>query len=88
MTTIKTEEIVKHTLCKHCNISYPTTKEFFYTKNNKLALDICKDCKKINSKFYEKTRELRVRSDRKEYFKERRLKIKLEKEALKSIEIL
>ena len=77
---------VKYTLC--------TTKEFFSTKNDKIALDKCKECKKHNMINYRKLNpqkpriDERLKGERNNYFKERRLKIKLEKEALASVEIL
>ena len=78
MTNSNIEEVIKPTLCKHCDILYPTTKEFFYMDRGRLATHICKECK---SKESEKYREVRVR-DRRQYFKDRRLKIKLEKDTL------
>lgn len=79
MTTQLMKQELKDVLCKHCNIIYPPIKEFFYTKNSKLALDKCKECKKATSKIYEKTRSPRIKTDRRQYFKDRRLKIKLAK---------
>ena len=79
MTTQLIKQEMKDVLCKHCNICYPSTKEFFYTKYKKLVLDKCKECKKVTSKIYEKTRSPRIRTDRRQYFKDRRLKIKLAK---------
>ena len=82
-----TTEQVKVVLCKHCDLSYPATKDNFYTSYGKLKLDICKECKKERSRQNEKTRKPR---DRKEYMRNRkkymreyqrkyRLKKKLEK---------
>ncbi len=73
---MNTQEM-KDVLCKHCNILYAPIKEFFYNKNGKLAFDKCKECKKADSKYYEQFRKPRVKLDRKQYFKDRRLKIKL-----------
>ena len=80
MTNSNIEEVIKPTLCKHCDVLYPTTKEFFYTDNKKLSTHICKECKKIKSRNI-KSKDIRIR-DRRQYFKDRRLKLKLEKEAL------
>ena len=85
MTTSIIEEVIKPTLCKHCDVSYPTTKDFFYMDRGRLSTHICKECKKIKSKDIQKNKDIRVR-DRRQYFKDRRLKIKLEKEALNRTE--
>lgn len=91
MTEIIKKEEIKKVLCKHCNNTFLATKENFYTKKSKLALDSCKKCKCEKIKIYQKTffpRPKRVRTrDRKEYNKAYYLKKKLEKEALKSNEI-
>ena len=81
---MSTKQEVKDVLCKHCNITYPATKEFFYTVYGKLRLNICKECQKEQSKLHEKNRKPR---DRKECYKAYNLKRKLAKEALKNKDI-
>ena len=73
------EEQVKSVLCKHCNISYPATKDNFYTCKSKLKFDICKNCKKERSRLNEKNRKPR---DRREYTKMYYARKKLQKQAL------
>lgn len=81
--------------CQKCEEVFPCTTEFFYTCKGKLKLNICKECKKIQSREYAKTYipkkprvykprktkqiwgdriEKRTYQDRKEYFKEYRIK--------------
>jgi hypothetical protein len=74
-----TEIQIKNVLCKHCNNEYSSTKEFFYTCNGKLKLDICKDCKKKRSKENEKNRK---NKDRRKSYNAYNLKRKLAKQAL------
>ena len=75
-----TEEQSKSSLCRHCNVSYPKTKEYFYTCKGKLQLHICKECKKERSRANEKNRKPRDRRDyKREYQRKYRLKKKLEK---------
>ena len=81
---MSTKEQMKDVLCKHCDVSYPATKEFFYTGYGKLRLSICKECQKERSKLHEKNRKPR---DRREGYKAYNLKRKLAKEALKNKDI-
>ena len=75
-----TAEQVKAVLCKHCDVSYPATKDNFYTSYGKLKLDICKECKKERSRQNEKNRKPRDRKEyTREYQRKYRLKKKLEK---------
>ena len=75
-----TAEQVKAVLCKHCDVSYPATKDNFYTSYGKLKLDICKECKKERSRQNEKNRMPRDRKEyTREYQRKYRLKKKLEK---------
>ncbi len=83
--------------CNKCDKVFPSTTEFFYTSKGKLKTNICKECKKIQSREYAKSYipkkprvykprktkqiwgdriEKRTYQDRKEYFKEYRLKKK------------
>ena len=71
-----TAEQVKAVLCKHCDVSYPATKDNFYTSYGKLKLDICKECKKERSRQNEKNRK---HKDRKEYMREYHRKYRLKK---------
>ena len=66
----------KASYCRHCDISYPSTADHFYTCKGKLKLDICKECKKERSRENEKNRKPRIR-DRKAYYKAYYLKKKL-----------
>ncbi len=78
MTTTSKDKAI---LCKHCNISYPATKDHFYTCYGKLQLNICKECKKTKSRVSEKIRKHRDRKKyMREYHRKYRLKKKLEKE--------
>ena len=81
---MSTKQEIKDVLCKHCDVSYSATKEFFYTGYGKLRLSICKECQKEKSKLHEKNRKPR---DRREELKAYNLKRKLAKEALKSKDI-
>lgn len=71
---------IKDVVCKHCGVSYPATKEFFYTSYERLKLSICKECKKKVSKLHEKNRKPRNRI---EEYRAYNLKRKLINEALK-----
>ena len=88
MTELK--ETLKATRCKHCDVSYPTTKEYFYTSYGKLKLNMCKECKKAQSRKYEKNRDrkgrvqVRDKEKKKAYNKMYRERKKAEKEKLKN----
>ena len=77
---MSTKQEIKDVVCKHCGVSYPATKEFFYTSYERLKLSICKECKKKVSKLHEKNRKPRNRI---EEYRAYNLKRKLIKEALK-----
>ena len=81
---------MKASYCRHCDISYPSTTDHFYTCKGKLQLSICKECKKESSRENEKNRKPRIRiqtRDRKEYYKAYNLKRKLKKQQLNSVTI-
>lgn len=69
-------------LCRHCNVSYPKTKEYFYTCRGRLECSRCKECKKKYFRGNRKpdTRINRKPRDRKEYMKQYKLKRNLKKE--------
>lgn len=69
MTEIEQE--TKKVLCKHCNNTFLATKENFYTKKGKLAIDICKQCKRDKVKMYIKNKPKKnyLQKDRTEYMK-------------------
>ena len=78
-----TAEQVKAVLCKHCDVSYPATKDNFYTSYGKLQVSICKECKKEQSKENRKDKIPKKRERKvymREYQRSYRLKKKLEKQ--------
>lgn len=72
---------MKDVLCKHCDTEYPASKEFFYTANGKLKVDICKSCKKKMSKENAKNKKPGKPRDKRAYNKAYYLKKKIEKQA-------
>ena len=81
---MSTKQEIKDVLCKHCDVSQPATKEFFYTVYGKLRSSICKEFQKETNKLHEKNRKPR---DRREELKAYNLIRKLAKEALKNKDI-
>ena len=65
MTRLPLPDEIKEILCKHCNTLYLNTANNYYTKKGKLALDICKSCKRDKSKTYA----IKNPRDRREYNK-------------------
>jgi len=79
MTELK--ETPMATLCKKCNVSYPTTKEHFYSRHGKLQLYACKDCRKKQSRVSGKSRNKQNKKIYNKLYYQRR---KAEKEKLKT----
>jgi len=72
----------EHAYCKHCDTWKIATKEYFYSLHGKLKLNICKECKKTQSKKYQKTRN---KLNKKIYNKKYYAKMKGEKLIIKEM---